>query len=241
MVTLVRVEEQAEDLPHAAVIANRVNDSNNGNKTVVDLTNSTGANGFVGVRCTPVMGESSACVAQPWSSGTFPSSRVTTNVAPYNGHVITAYPVTTIVGAGERARMKARAISDGTYYASCPASLPTTSTIIWIDSGDCKYTGNNVVTTGPARDQQRDLRVERHRDFNGVIYAANAQNSSGTVVSIHGNGNVKGGVLIEGNGGFDVGSSKGNLVFDDNAYNNVRSYGTAGMVQNTWREIKAGG
>jgi hypothetical protein len=79
------------------------------------------------------------------------------------------------------------------------------------------------------------------QDFNGVIYAANAQNSSGTVVSIHGNGNVKGGVLIEGNGNFDVGSSKGNLVFDDNAYNNVRSYGTAGMVQNTWREIKAGG
>jgi hypothetical protein len=43
---------------------------------------------------------------------------------------------------------------------------------------------------------------------------------------------------VDGNGIVDVGSSKGNLVFDDKAYNAVKSYGTAGMIQNTWREIK---
>jgi hypothetical protein len=240
MVTLVRVEEQAEDLPHAAIIANRVNDSNNGNKTVVDLTNSTGANGFVGVRCTPVQGESVACLAQPWASNqsTFPDSRVTTNIAPYNGHVQTAYGSGQIVGLAERARFKARAVADGTYYATCPGSLPTSSTIIWIDSGDCKYTGNGAVSTGLLVINNGTFDWSGTADFSGVIYAINAQGSTGNVVSVHGNGNVNGGVLIEGNGVFDVGSSKGNLVFNDNAYKNVKTYGTAGMVQNTWREIK---
>jgi Tfp pilus assembly protein PilX len=239
MVTLVRVEEQAEDLPHAAVIANRVNDSNNGNKTVVDLSNSTGANGFVGVRCTPVQNEPSACVAQPWTTqATFPDDRVTTNISPFNGHVVTNYPTTTIVGDGERARLKARAISDGTYYATCPSALPTTSTVIWIDSGDCKYTGNQEISTGMLVVNNGTFDWSGTQDFFGVIYMINAQNSSGIVASVHGNGNVRGGILIEGNGIFDVGSSKGNLVFDDNAYKGVKTYGTAGMVQNTWREIK---
>jgi Tfp pilus assembly protein PilX len=238
MVTLVRVETQQEDLPHAAVIANRVNDSNNGNKTVVDMTNSTGANGFVGVRCTPVLGESTACLAQPWKSGTFPDPLVTTNLSPYAGHIQTSYPSGQLVNSGTRARLKQRAIEDGTYYASCPATLPTTATIIWIDSGNCAYTGNFSSSAEMLVINNGTLDISGNVTFNGVIYAVNAQNSSGTVVTVHGTGGVKGGVLIEGNGVFDVGSSGGNLIFDDNAYKAVQSYGNAGMVQNTWREIK---
>jgi len=179
-------------------------------------------------------------VAQPWTSGTFPNSSVTTNVSPYNGHVITSYSVASLVTPAARARLKSRAIEDGTYYASCPASLPTTSSVIWIDSGDCKYTGNQAVSTGILVINTGTFEWSGTQDFFGVVYAINAQGSTGTVVSVHGNGNVRGGVLIEGNGVFDVGSSKGNLIFDDNAYKNVQTYGNAGMVQNTWREIKPG-
>jgi hypothetical protein len=83
-----------------------------------------------------------------------------------------------------------------------------------------------------------------NKDFTGVIYAINADNLSSNVVMLHGNGHVFGGILVEGDGTVDVGSSgngggvTGNLVFDDNAFKAVKSYGTAGMVQNTWREIK---
>jgi hypothetical protein len=66
----------------------------------------------------------------------------------------------------------------------------------------------------------------------------NAQNSSGTVAEVHANGVIHGGVLVDGNGVFDAGSSKENVIFDDNAYNAVKSYGTAGIIQNTWREIR---
>jgi hypothetical protein len=55
IVELVRVEEEALDLPHAAVVAGRFQSTNSGNKVVVDTSSGTGANGFVGVRCTPTL------------------------------------------------------------------------------------------------------------------------------------------------------------------------------------------
>jgi Tfp pilus assembly protein PilX len=242
MVTLVKVEEQQEDLPHAAVIAGRLNDSNNGNKTIVDMSNSTGANGFIGVRCTPVQGESTTCLAQPWKSNeaTFPNALVTANLAPYDGHIQTGYPNTPIVTPAARARLLARAQSDGTYYPTCPASLPTTASIIWIDSGNCSFQGNGSTTAEMLVVNSGSIEFLGTQDFYGVIYAINSTNSSGNVVTVHGNGVVHGGILVEGDGVADIGSSKGNLVFDDNAYKAVKSYGNAGMVQNTWREIKAG-
>jgi Tfp pilus assembly protein PilX len=236
MVTLVRVEEQAEDIPHAAVIAGRMNNSNNGNKVLEDLSASTGANGFIGVRCTPTLGESTACLGQPWSGGTFPDSRVLTQIAPYSGHIQTGYSSAPIVNAAARARLKARAIADGTYYASCPPTLPS-GDIIWIESGDCTATGGAGTATMLIINNGT-YSLNGNATFYGVIYAINAQNSSGIVVSVHGNATVTGGVLIDGNGMFDAGSSKENLVFDDNAYGAVKSYGTAGMIQNTWRELK---
>ncbi len=36
----------------------------------------------------------------------------------------------------------------------------------------------------------------------------------------------------------EIGSSKKNVVFDERAHKNVRSYSTAGIIQNTWREIR---
>jgi Tfp pilus assembly protein PilX len=242
MVTLVQVEPQTEDLPHAAVIANRLVDSNNGNKTIVNMTNSSGANGFIGVRCTPTLGEPTACLAQPWKSNeaTFPNALVTANLAPYDGHIQTGYPNTPIVTPAARARLLARAQSDGTYYPTCPASLPTTASVIWIDSGNCSFQGNGSTTAEMLVVNSGSIEFLGTQDFYGVIYAINSTNSSGNVVTVHGNGVVHGGILVEGNGVADIGSSKGNLVFDDNAYKAVKSYGNAGMVQNTWREIKAG-
>jgi Tfp pilus assembly protein PilX len=240
MVTLVRVEEQTEDLPHAAVIANRLTDSNNGNKVIVDMSNSTGANGFIGVRCTPIPSESTACLGQPRDSGgTWPTDLVTTQLAPFDGHIQTGYSSAPIVSTAARARLKARAISDGTYYATCPqAGLPVTADIIWIDSGTCSIESNGSTTAAMLVLNSGTIEFNGNASFYGVIYAINAQNSSSTVVSVHGNGSVVGGILVDGNGIVDVGSSKGNLVFDDKAYNAVKSYGTAGMIQNTWREIK---
>jgi hypothetical protein len=139
-----------------------------------------------------------------------------------------------------RARLRQRAIDDGTYFATCPSSLPVGADVIWIESGNCSVQSNGTTKSALLVINSGTIEFVGNYDFYGVIYAVNAQNSSGVVVSVHGNGKVYGGILVEGNGVLDAGSSKGNIVFRDNAYNSVKSYGTAGMIQNTWREIKAG-
>lgn len=244
MVTLVKVEEQQEDLPHAAVIANRLNDSNNGNKTLINMTNSTGQNGFIGVRCTPTAGEATACLGQPRGSGTWPTSLVQTQLSPYDGHIQTNYSTAALMTPAARERLRQRAIEDGFFYSTCPAALPTTATVIWIDSGACQFQGTDSTAAEMLILNHGSVEFLGNKDFTGVIYAINADNLSSNVVMLHGNGHVFGGILVEGNGTVDVGSSgngggiTGNLVFDDNAFKAVKSYGTAGMVQNTWREIK---
>ena len=48
-----------------------------------------------------------------------------------------------------------------------------------------------------------------------------------------------GGVFVDGNGGVDVGSNKVNISFLNAAFDLVGSYGAAGLVQNSWREVPA--
>ena len=130
IIELVRVEEEGLDLPHAAVVAGRFVSTNSGNKVVVDTTNGTGANGFVGVRCSVANNESPACLDQPL--GTSPTqtqakwdSLVQTQISPYAGHVQTGYMSNPAMTQFSRDQLKARAIADGKYFATCPATWPT--------------------------------------------------------------------------------------------------------------------
>ena len=49
-----------------------------------------------------------------------------------------------------------------------------------------------------------------------------------------------GALVADGAGCVLVGSNSLNMKFDPNVFNGVTSYGTVGLVQNTWRELKAG-
>jgi hypothetical protein len=95
--------------------------------------------------------------------------------------------------------------------------------------------------------------------FVGVIYAAN--NSDGTcpagyptfdgggkcgsnnpssatnVVSISGGFGIWGALAIDGPGCLYAGNNGLQVQFDPNVFNAVASYGTVGLVQNTWREL----
>jgi hypothetical protein len=94
------------------------------------------------------------------------------------------------------------------------------------------------------------LSLSANTTYHGVIYHVNGSDNvgpqlSGTVLRLHGNGCVDGAVVVDGNGGIEVGSSSGaskcdgNIGFNPNAANNLRAYGTAGIVQNSFREITA--
>jgi hypothetical protein len=249
IIELVRVEEEALDLPHAAVVAGRFQSSNNGQKVVVDTTGGTGANGFVGVRCTPTMGESASttCLDQPLGGGNTQTQAkwdalVQTQISPYAGHVQTAYSSTNAMSQFTRDQLKARAIADGKYFATCPATWPT-GTIVYIESGNCSYSSNVTVNSqaqpGLLLVNNGTLTLGGTGDYWGVIYCVNAQGSSGPVLSLNGSGTLHGGVFVDGNGIVVAGgTSNTNIKYEDSSLNAVRGYGSAGLIQNTWREIK---
>jgi Tfp pilus assembly protein PilX len=247
IIELVRVEEQAEDLPHAAVVAGRFQSTNSGNKVVVDTTGGTGVNGFVGVRCTPLLNEPSTCLDQPLGSSPTSTqakwdSLVQTQISPYSGHVQTGYQSTSAMSLTTREHLKARAIADGTYYATCPGTLPT-GTVSWIESGNCSYSSNQTINSqakpGLLLINSGTITMGGTGDFWGVIYCVNAQNSSGPVLTLNGSGTLHGGVFADGNGIVVAGgTSNNNIKYEDSSLSAIKGYGNAGLIQNTWREIK---
>ena len=62
---------------------------------------------------------------------------------------------------------------------------------------------------------------------------------TGKVIETFGNSQIVGGVLIDGDALTVLGSSGLNIAFDVNAFRAVASVGQAGIVQNTFREIRA--
>ena len=88
--------------------------------------------------------------------------------------------------------------------------------------------------------------------YNGVIYMINGSDGyngatpiQGDVLTVQGNSCIFGAVVIDGPGGISVGSSNGanrcdgNIAYNPNASNNLKAFGTAGIVQNSFREIVA--
>jgi hypothetical protein len=90
--------------------------------------------------------------------------------------------------------------------------------------------------------------------FYGIVYLVN--NSDGTctngyvaksggcptgkVYETNGGAATLGALVADGGGCVLIGSNSVNIKYDANVFNSVTSYGTVGLVQNTWRELKAG-
>ena len=112
------------------------------------------------------------------------------------------------------------------------------------DAGtNCIFNGNSDYNTaakpGYVVVAKGQLQINGTATFYGVIYHANVDNSSGKLIVLGGDVSINGSIVIDGNGGLVAGSSKVNLIWDPNVFNNLRAFGTASIVQNTFREINA--
>ena len=129
-----------------------------------------------------------------------------------------------------------------------PATL--TGKVVWLENITCSYTGNSTFNTlanpGVLFLNGGKLSLGGTTNFNGVIYytdldGTNTIPSSPAVIDLGGNTHVEGGVIVDGAGLVTVGSSggqgDGNIKFNGNAFGRVRSLATAGIIQNTWREL----
>src|SRR5437588_5753267 len=143
------------------------------------------------------------------------------------------------------ARLRQRAIDDGTYYASgCP---PTPAgAVVFVESGTCPYTTstpgpwNSPTNPGLFIINNGTVSFTGNQTYYGVIYALNGQHAipPSCPVSLGGTVSIRGGVQIGSTdpasqqGCLSAGSSKLNILFDDFAFHAVQSYGAADLVQN---------
>lgn len=247
LVGLVRAQEQAEDLPRGALISGRIDISNNGHKVLIDAQGGSSQSGLVAVRCTPALLEITPCLGHKLSGGLLGSALASLN-ALLNHQISpniaqTGFGNAPAMTAEARARLKATAIANGTYYASgCPSAAGLSGAVVYIENGACVYTSNTQFNSpsepGMVLMARGSLYLGGTTNFYGIIYHANEAGSTGQVMQTQGNATVTGGVLVDGNATTVVGSSKLNIRLDPNAFDAVKSYGSAGIVQNTWREIK---
>jgi hypothetical protein len=242
IVALVRVETQQEDIPRNALLSGRVTISNKGNKVIIDSTLSAGS-APVTVRCTPMLLEVTACLGHNITlSFTLANliSLLDKQISPNN--TVTNYQGGNALSAAALLRLKQKAIADGTFYATCPSNVANlTGATVWIDSGNCVYTANSDVNSQANPGTlfvNGTINFGGTASFWGLIYGVNPNNSSGTIVDVEGSATVQGGVIVDGNGTYIAGSSALNIVYRPQAFDGVKTFGSAGIIQNTWREIK---
>ncbi len=230
IVALIKVEDRPIVFPQYALSAGSFSTTNKGNKTIVDASGSLG----VGVRCT-----------QP------PPSTGCLDYSPTKGQLVggytLGYSIDTAISADDLQGLEDYARASGTYYDSCPSN--PNGAVVYIKSGNCEF--NNSAPAAPGQSKccnsaekpgllivaNGTLKLLGSITYHGLIYMPNQQNSAGTVVTTGGTALISGGVTIDGPGGLAAGSSGLNLKFNPRAFEQPHTIGTAGVVQNTWREI----
>ncbi len=232
LVALMQVERLTEVLPERVVIAGKFATGNEGNKVIVDAG---GVGNAVTVRCTPNPADpNDKCLDYEAAKG---------QISP-QGAVATGQMVDEPALSPETvARLERRARSDGTYFAAgqCPSTL--TGAVIFVENANCSYQGgsyNSLTSPGIVIFRRGKLTLSGNFAFFGVVYMLNADNSPEDLFTVNGAGTLRGAVYVDGNGGVLAGSDKFNIVYDTSAVTNIASYGTAGVVQNTWREVPSG-
>jgi Tfp pilus assembly protein PilX len=237
LVALVEAENVALNFPRAALVSGHFETSNNGNKVIID-TNGLGNEfvpGDIIVRCSLA---SPGCASYDANKGQIEPNTVESN--PQQPRAVSVEALD---------QLRARARSEGNYYAGCAPSLAgdEPGELVFMENADaCQYSGNAVYNTAQKPGyvviaRGTIAKTNGTADFHGIIYHANLDNLATNVITLTGNISIFGSIVIDGPGGLSAGSSKVNLVYDPNVFNGFVAFGTAGIVQNTFREITPSG
>jgi hypothetical protein len=227
LVGLLKREEFSESVGGgSAVVAGSFETTNSGNKTIIDASGSQ-----VVVRCTST---DDTCTDYKGSKGQVLPPTIVRDAATPPG-----------MTAAQRGRFMAvaQSSSPSTYYTSCPSTL--TGRVVYIDvleTTTCSDSNNGDYNTeaDPGIVIMPRGKLAMKGSLHGIVYMGNAQNSSGAVLTLEANSEIFGGVIIDGPGRLVAGQASGNrstVKFMANAFNGLATYGTAGLVQNTWREL----
>lgn len=226
VVALLKREQFAEAFARNGVTAGSFETTNQGNKTIIDSSGSQ-----VVVRCTS---SAAACTDFNASKGqVLPATIVRDPATP---------PAMTPTQLA-RFKVAAQTASPSTYHTSCPPSLTGTVVFIDVPAGTACSDSNAATYNSPSEPgiviMPRGT-LSLKGTLYGLVYMANEQNSAGAVLTLAANSEVFGGVAIDGPGRLVAGQASGQrptITFVPSAFDSLATFGTTGLVQNTWREL----
>ncbi len=187
---------------------------------------------------------------------------------PIEGHSTTA---STTLTSSQLATIKSEAQAYGKLYSStapyhCPTSMSELEgvklstgarTPVYIEGcGKLTIAANGEANCTPSKPLAPEspgflviangtFEMSGNSTYCGVIYAANLENLNEAVVKLQGGTVVVGGIIVDGAGGIEFGSSgqggnPANLVFDSLAFHNLNISAGAAATRNSFRILPAG-
>jgi type II secretory pathway pseudopilin PulG len=233
LVALIAPQIVSLPFPQDAIAGNWFETSNNGNKLMVNTKGEASESGGVGMRC---IGKTPC---EEFREG---------QVQPYTK--VPAPPEHTYTPAElETLKNRAKANSPSTYFpiGKCPSSLAElTGSPVYVE-GPCNlsFTSNGVANSAEKLGflviVNGTFELDGNTEFFGTIYAVNAQNSSGVVVTLHGHSRLTGSIVVDGAGGLSFGSSGGkneeyeNFVYNDSGVEGLKTFAGASATRNSFR------
>jgi Tfp pilus assembly protein PilX len=231
VISLASEQLVATSFPESAVVGNWFETSNEGNKIIVNTEGESSQPGSVSMRCT---GRTLSNCKEYRSGQVYPD---TTGVA--------ASPSPTLT-ASQLENVKSAAKSAGTYFANgqCPTSLGQVSGNPVYVEGPCEFsatggTGNSPTRPGFLVFVNGTFKLNGNATFYGTLYAVDQQGSAGVVIELHGNSELVGSIVVDGNGGISFGSSKQNFIYNADAARELKTFAGAAPTRNSFRVLPA--
>jgi Tfp pilus assembly protein PilX len=236
LAALVSRQEIALSFPRAVMSANWFTTGNNGKGHEVIIEGKTpesGVPGEVFMRCE---GFSKVEECENYREGQLANAKV--NPPP-------GTPSPTL-SATQLAAFRQSAESLHTYYpaGSCPTGLPSGKPVFV--QGPCAVSG---VKTEVANSKEKPgfliiangtLEMGGQSEFWGVVYCVNEQGSSGVVVKVGANANLRGEIIVDGKGGIEAGENHNeNVEYDPRAAIEEKIYAGATPTRNSFRVLPA--
>lgn len=253
LVTRLRVEL---NFPKDAIAGNWFEVTNKGSKAIVNRST-----GPVSMRCESPETKKGNCEEYEGGSKEQVTPEITSNEPN---------PPTTLT-ASERETLRSEAQAYGTFYSAtspyhCPSSMTELEGVklstglrapVYIEGcGKLNIKANgeaNCTASKPLEPESPGFLVLANGTFEmsgtstycGVIYAANLENLKTAVVKLQGGTIVVGGIIVDGRGGIEFGSSgqggnPANLDFDALAFNNLTISAGAAATRNSFRILPSG-
>lgn len=237
LVALVQVQQQTEFLPKRVILAGQFELTPNGNGVYIKTNPDATSQHPVTLRCQ---------LNNP-SCAEFTPDKKNPQLDPPGAITGQEFVGKDALEDDVKDRLRERAIADGKFYDGvCPTDDQLTGKVVWVQGCALgKYTKDNTWNspTSPGILIWADgfLELGGKSDFYGIVYHLNNENSDDNeLLRLRGGLTIHGGAFVDGPGGIDVGSNRVNITYDEAAFVGVSSYGSAAIVQNSWRDITGG-